>query len=227
MKLDTAILPILLLVILVLGCGRLTSLRDQGGNANTSPSPTNADNSNIANTEPDVTTLSGTPLYNVKTYEDKGSELGNIKATSKEDPSRTLAGKIAVVSKKYDFSEDYDLELFSSAYPDHINTHDIEGYGISKEQIAKTIEELDTLVRLTCKTKTLGTYTLPSGKHLPAKGLDCTVEMIDYKSKIIFAKKTFKHGKLKDFVDVSPTDDEVMNYDGLHDAEKYIKSFPR
>ncbi len=226
-NITTSILLILIGLGLILGCGRLTSLRRTSENVNSSPSTGQADNSNIASETPTPVEISGTPLYNRETLKDQGDTLGRIKASVKTDTNRKLTGKVAIIAKRYDFSDTYDLDLFSSAYPDHINTHDLEKYSISKEQVALTMEELDTLVRITCITKKLGTYTLTNGGQLPAKGLDCTVEMIDYPMQTIFAKRSFKPGKLREFVDVSSTDKEVMNYDGLHAAEDYIKSFPR
>lgn len=214
-------------IALVAGCGQLGPLLTKQDSSNTiSSEPTtvsNTANSNRTAAEP----IDGTPLYDREHYSDRADEIAKVKTKTKLDAKHTINGKVAVVAKPYEFSTEYSLKLFTSASPDYIDTFDLERYGVTKDQVAQTIEELDTLIRLRCDTKRLGNYTLSNGKSIPAKGLDCTVEMIDYKTGTIFAKKTFRHGPLDDFVTVDPNSDDFMNYEGLHQAEDYIKSFPR
>lgn len=214
-------------MFLVLGCGRFGSLGAKQANYNSGSSET-SDASNTANSEAAQTKpISGTLLYDREHYSDRADELAKVKAKTKLDADHTLDGKVAIVIKPYDFSTEYTLELFTSATPDYLDTFDLEKYGVEKDQVAQTVEELDTLVRLSCETKKLGIYTLSNGRSIPAKGLDCTVEMIDFKAGTIFAKKTFRHGKLDSYVTVDPTSNEFTNYEGLTSAEEYIKSFPR
>src|SRR5690606_29734121 len=195
---------------LVIGCGRLSSFGSKPDNSDAVSSDAPASNAaNANNTDPKP--ISGTPLYNRENYSDRAGEIAKVKTKTKLDPDRRVEGKVAIITKPYDFSTDYTLELFTSAASDFLDTFDMEKYGVAKDQIAQSLEELDTLVRLSCDTKKLGTYTLSNGRSIPAKGLDCTVEMIDYKAGVIFAKKTFRHGELDDFVTVDPDSEDFTN----------------
>lgn len=226
-NISTIVILAIIGMFLALGCGRLGSLVPKQNASNTSSSET-SDASNTANKETTQTTpISGTPLYDREHYSDRADEIAKVKTRTKLDADHTLDGKVAIVIKPYDFSTEYALELFTSATSDYLDTFALDRYGITKDQVAQTVEDLDTLVRVTCDTKKLGTYTLSNGRSIPAKGLDCTVEMIDYRSGTIFAKKTFHHGKLDDFVTISPDSDDYTNFEALTGAEEYIKSFPR
>jgi hypothetical protein len=221
-----ALSVLLLLAFVSLGCGfgKLFA----GKNAESNSSNVRAGNS--ANTANDNSDPNGAPSESARVYkimEDKANELGNTTTSIALDPKAPIKGKLAIVNKKYDFTEDFYIEGFDVYMTSFASDYDLERWGIKKEELAATPDEIDTLVRIKCKRgKKIGSYS-SGGTSIPAYAMVCGVEMIDHKTATVFAQKTFTNNELLDSITTSSNTKDHVALQPTKEIGNYIKSFPR
>ncbi len=178
------------LIFGLLGCGGLILLVTLGSVAiyffsgNQSTRQTTVSNSNSASPVP-----AKPPMFNdFSSMKNKAEELATISPTLKLDSKTKMSGKIAIVEKgKYDAT----MEGYGYDYK-KLDQNVKLSFGITAEMLAKTPDEIDTLVQIICSK---GKYVAKYEGNILGYGNSCKVSIIDYKSKIAFAQKTFVNNK--------------------------------
>lgn len=224
--------PVLLLIAVVsIGCGfgNLFAKKSATGNGTTNVSNSNVGGSSNsagnANSDPYGAPPDSARIY--KVMDDKADEIGNTPTTIALDSKAVIKGKLAIVNKKYDFSEDFYIEGFDVYGTAFATDYDLERWGVSKDELAAKPDEIDTLVRIKCKRgKRIGQYT-SGGESIPAYAMVCDVALIDFRSAVVFAQKTFTNSKMMDSITVSSTTKEDVALQPTTEIGKYLKSFPR
>lgn len=226
MKKQKLFLVLLMASFLVLGC-RLGSLLAKKP-ATLSP------NINRSHSEP-VSTSNGNsyrvPNGSERIYqvmEDKANELGRTVTTVKLDANAKIKGKVAVVTKEYEFSSDYEIEGFNAFKTDFASEYELERFNLTKERMAVKPDEIETLVNVTCNQgKAIGRYISPTGsKSVPAYSMICKVSIIDFPAKTVIAKKTLENRTLEKTASISDDDTKYVNLAPWEEIESYLKSFP-
>ena len=219
-------------IILTTGC-RLGQILGKGDSDRPLTSSSNSSaTANGNSTDNDTNTSSGVPSDEARIYkfmEDAGDELGLLSTTTSLDPSRKISGKIAVVNRKYVFTDDYYVELFSPFFDKIASDDDLRSWGLDKADVATTPEEIDTLVRITCKKgKKIGTFRSPDkSRSVPGYGMDCDVELIDYKAAVVFAKRSVSNNEMPATATIRNDDKEYTVLQPYREIHSYIKTFPR
>jgi len=57
--------------------------------------------------------------------------------------------------------------------------------------------------------------------------MDCIVDVLDYRTETIFARKTFRNSEIDPTTRVLPIDDEVLAAPPYNDIRGYVKTFKR
>ena len=199
------LLALLVTIFLVFGCNLFKKRNTNVANTNAAtPSPTNTPS--LAD---DLFQLDG-----------KKEELAKFTAPVKLDPKAKVKGKVAIVVGE----DDYYYTLEGTNYSD-FDEEELKGYGLTKDDAASKIEEIDTLVQTNCKKgKQIGTYKITDGRVIPAYALNCETLVIDYKAPAVFAKKSFYSDDLSDNIEVSSTTDERTAYRPTEQIQKFIKN---
>lgn len=225
------LLPVFLLIAAVsIGCGfgNLFAKKSATGNGITNISNSNGGSSNSAgnaNSDPYGAPPESERIY--KVMGDKATEIGNTPTTVALDSKAAIRGKIAIVNRKYDFTEDFYIEGFNAYGTAFATDYDLDRWGIKKEEIAATPDEIDTLVRIKCKRgKKIGQYG-SGGTSIPAYAIVCDVALIDFKSAVVFAQKTFTNSEMMDSITASSTKKEDVALQPVAEIGKYLKKFPR
>ncbi len=91
--------------------------------------------------------------------------------------------------------------------------------------MAKTPEEVETVVLRTCKQLKKGNY-LAGGKTLPGYFWRCEVVIVDRSLEAVIGRKTFT-GKLDDVVNISATATEIEGNMPLTEMAEYTSGLPR
>ena len=136
------------------------------------------------------------------------AELGLVKATGTTSPSPKLKGKIAIVkfylvakqAPKMDRVGDSDKLLHISAPVSETS------YIFNGDAYAKSLDELDTLVKIQC---------------LGIAG--CDAEIINYKDKTLITKFTPKDNEMRAKLEKDEITSEIKSLD---DISKYLKTLP-
>lgn len=164
-----------------------------------------------------------------KPMEDAADKLGLMTTTTNLDSTKRISGKIAVVNRKYVFTDDYYTELFSPFFDKFESDDELKNWGIDKTKIATKPDEIETLVRITCKKgKKIGTFRSPDKtKTVPGYGMDCDVEVIDYKAAEVFAKKSFSNNEMPATASIDDDDKDHTVLQPYREIHSYIKNFPR
>ncbi len=149
---------------------------------------------------------------------DKAEELAKFVPTVKLDSKAKLKGRIAIVEKGK-----YDAEMKGfDAYYKEINETSLSSYNMTKEMIAKTPEEIDSLVQIICtKGKLIGRYE----GNIPGYANNCKVSMIDYRSKTAFAQKTLINSKPEKSISSVYEGGEYIVIPPISEISDYIKTF--
>jgi len=230
MRKQELFLVLLVAVFFVSGCRLSNLLAKQPEmpklNSNRSDSgPVNSSkvNSNTSSSQPPT---EAERIY--KVMEDKANELGRISTTVKLDPNAKIKGKVAVVSKKYEFSSDYEVDGFNAYYSDFASVYQLQSFNLTKERMALKPDEIETLVNITCNQgKAIGRYVSPTGsKAVPAYSMVCKVSIIDYAAKTVVAQTTLENKKLEKTVRIDDDDDKYVNLAPWKEIEEYLKKFP-
>lgn len=199
-------LPVLLLVLVfVFGCKfggtNSTGSKTVGGSGST-PTPT------------------ATPLSMViLDYDSKKEELGKFTAPDRLDPAARVKGKVAIVEGE---EGSYTLEGFD--YYDY-DEEELRAYGLTKEELALKVEEIDTLVQTNCsKGRRLSSYKTSDGGSIPAYALECETLVFDYKAPAVIARKKFHSEDFVDSLKVSSATTDVTAIRPTEQVQRYVKS---
>ena len=194
--------PILLMLTLVIAFGCKLSNRSST-NSDSAPSPT-----------PTATPLSMVILD----FDSKKEELGEFTAPTQLDTEASVKGKVAIVEGE---EGSYTLEGFD--YYDY-DEEELEAYGLSKDDLALKVEEIDTLVQTNCsKGRRINSYTTSDGKTIPAYALECETLVFDYKAPAVIARKKFRSEDFVDSLKVSKATEDITAIRPTEQIQKYIK----
>jgi hypothetical protein len=168
------------------------------------------------------TTSTPTKESLIISFKDKAEELEKFSAALYLTPKSKIKGKIAIVTKSS--SGYYSMDIFNEAGTD-FNEKILDYYGLTKDDLALKVEEIDTLIQIVCnKGKQIGEYSLTDGSRIPAYALESEVSVIDYKAPAIFARKTFISKDLDKNIKIDSSTTERKAYFPFADIGKYIKS---
>lgn len=198
------LLLLLLVIFLVLGCNFLKKNNTNTTNVNrATPSPT------------------GTPSLSEQLFEFEKSkeDLGKFTAPVKLDPKAKVKGKVAIVEGEDNY---YTLEGFEYS---NFDEEELKGYGLTKDDLALKLDEIDTLVQTICtKGKKVGSYKVTDGRVIPAYALNCETLVFDYKAPAVFARKSFYSADLSEDIEISPSTTERTAYKPTEQIQKFVKS---
>ncbi|MDQ3817084.1 MAG: hypothetical protein M3362_05270 [Acidobacteriota bacterium] len=115
----------------------------------------------------------------------KAEELMNLPTTEKLDSNQKIMGKVAVVEAYPNMP--VSLEGFK---PDG-TIDQLSAFFFAPQRKAQTLDEIDTLVKVACR----------QGKAIAGSSpisytSECDVSVIDYKTKTVFAKKSFENSRI-------------------------------
>lgn len=199
-------LPILLLMFLVIGFGcKFSNTKSKNSNSaganSPSPTPTPASRAMV-----------------ILDFDSKREELGEFTAADRLDPDASVKGKVAIVEGE---EGSYTLEGFD--YYDY-DEEELKAYGLTKDDLALRVEEIDTLVQTNCsKGRKISSYTTSDGKSIPAYALDCETLVFDYKAPAVIARKKFRSDDFVESLKVSPSTTDVTAIRPTEQVQKYIK----
>ena len=149
----------------------------------------------------------------------KAEELAKLSPPVKLDSKAKLNGKIAIVEKgKYNA----EMKGFDVYYKE-INETDLTSYNLTKERIAKTPEEIDSLVQILCtKGKMIARYE----GNVIGYANNCKVSMIDYRKNVVFAQKTLTNSTPeKSISSVYDKSGEYVVIPPISEIFAYVKTF--
>ena len=197
--------PVLLLLLaVVLGCKfagtRNSNSKETGGNR-PSPTPTSRPLSMI-----------------ILDFDSQKEELGKFTAPARLDPAAEVKGKVAIVEGDEGI---YTLEGF-----DYVNydEEELREYGLTKEELALSVEEIDTLVQTNCvKGRRLSSYSTSDGKTVPAYALECETLVFDYKAPAIIARKKFRSEEFADRLELSSSPTDITALMPTEQVKRYVK----
>ena len=196
-------LPILLLLALVIafGCKFSNTKSTDSKSAGLTPTPT------------------ATPLSMViLDFDSKREELGEFTAPTGLDSEAGVKGKVAIVEGE---EGSYTLEGFD--YYDY-DEEELQAYGLTKDDLALRVEEIDTLVQTNCsKGRRLSSYRTSDGSSIPAYALECETLVFDYKAPAVIARKKFHSEDFVDSLKVSKGTTDVTAIRPTEQVQRYIK----
>lgn len=175
------------------------------------------------------------PPENARVYkvmQDKADELGVPQGEVKLNPSAAIHGKTAIVVHWNDSllekPEDYQIEGFTQDFDGLANATVLDLWGLTPETVPTKPSEIETLVRVTCAPgDRIGTFPAEKRPPVPAYRMDCIVDVLDYRTETIFARKTFRNSEIDPTTRVLPIDDEVLAAPPYNDIRGYVKTFKR
>ena len=172
-------------------------------------------NSNPANSSSSSNTANSSSSYDSGKYKellDKGSEIEKLSLPVKLDPKAAIKGKVFFVENSPARARNADYDQ-----------------GISDYRKAGNLEELETVVRITCaKGKFLGDYfreVSGTKQSVKAYGIDCQVSLIDYLARAVVAQKTFSNNESGEAILERSVAGEQINPPPVGDMTSYINSF--
>jgi hypothetical protein len=151
-------------------------------------------------------------------FDGKKEELGKFTAPDRLDPEARVRGKVAIVEGE---EGSYTLEGFD--YYDY-DEEELRSYGLTKEDLALRVEEIDTLVQTNCdKGRRISSYKTPDGSSIPAYALECETLVFDYKAPAVIARRKFHSEDFVDSLKVTSTTTDVTAIRPTEQVQKYIK----
>jgi len=164
-------------------------------------------------------TPTATPLSMVVLdFDSKKEELGKFTAPDQLDPGARVKGKVAIVEGE---EGSYTLEGFD--YTDY-DEEELQAYGLTKNDLALKVEEIDTLVQTNCsKGRRISSYKTPDGSSIPAYALECETLVFDYKAPAVIARKKFHSEDFVDSLKVSSGTSDVTAIRPTEQVQRYIK----
>ena len=196
--------PVLLLLLaVVLGCKFMGTRNSKETSANRpSPTPTSRPLSMI-----------------ILDFDSQKDELGKFTAPARLDPAAEVKGKVAIVEGD---EGSYTLEGFEYVNYDE---EELRAYGLTKEELALSVEEIDTLVQTNCvKGRRLSSYSTSDGKTVPAYALECETLVFDYKAPAIIARKKFRSEEFADRLELSSSPTDITALMPSEQVQRYVKS---
>ena len=152
-------------------------------------------------------------------FESKLDELGKFTAPTRLDPKAVVRGKVAIIEGE---EGRYTLEGFEYSQFDE---QELREYGLTKEDLALRVEEIDTLVQTNCdKGRRISSYRTSDGRSIPAYALECETLVFDYKSPTVIARKKFHSEDFVDSLNLSSTTADVTAIRPTEQVQRYIKS---
>ena len=175
---------------------------------------TDSNSSGVPTPTPTATPLSMVILD----FDSKKEELGEFTAPTRLDTEAGVKGKVAIVEGE---EGSYTLEGFD--YSDY-DEEELEAYGLTKDDLALRVEEIDTLVQTNCsKGRRINSYTTSDGKTIPAYALECETLVFDYKAPAVIARKKFRSEDFVDSLKVSKATEDITAIRPTEQVQKYIK----
>lgn len=178
-------------------------------NSGTSAAAANTANANATNAS------SSFDSGKYKELLDKAAELAKLDLPVKLDPKAAIKGRVF-------FVESVEAR---SRYADY-------DQGISDDRKAKSLEELETVIRINCsKGKFLGEYakrySTSSLGTTPVKayGVNCQVSLIDYPARVVVAQKSFSNNEGGEALTERSVGGEHVNPPPVGEITSYINSF--
>lgn len=192
---------LLLVLVIAFGCKFSNTKSTDSNSAGATPTPT------------------ATPLSMViLDFDSKREELGEFTAPTRLDSEAGVKGKVAIVEGE---EGSYTLEGFDYYNYDE---EELEAYGLTKDDLALRVEEIDTLVQTNCnKGRRISSYTTSDGKSIPAYALECETLVFDYKAPAVIARKKFHSEDFVDSLKVSKTTSDVTAIRPTEQVQSYIK----
>lgn len=185
-----------------------------GNTANSSAATNGAANSNSASPP-----SRATQIYEFKK---KAKDLMTLGMSTKLDPKAKIKGKVAIASS--DYKADYTMEGFGYGNEEYSEST-LKSYGLEKEDLAITADEIDTLIQIDCtKGNKIGVYKITDGRTLDAYANECEVEVGDYTSKTVFSKKSFVSKNLSKEIKVSAEDYQIVASEPGYEIGQYVKT---
>ena len=199
-------LPVLLLLVLAVAFGCKFA-------------NTNSTGSKTASVNSSTPTPTATPLSMVVLdFDSKKEELGKFTAPDRLDPAARVKGKVAIVEGE---EGSYTLEGFD--YTDY-DEEELQAYGLTKDDLALRVEEIDTLVQTNCsKGRRISSYKTEDGTSIPAYALECETLVFDYKAPAVIARKKFHSEEFVDSLKVTSATTDVTAIRPTEQVQKYIK----
>jgi hypothetical protein len=162
---------------------------------------------------------------------DRSNELGATVADVKLDASVPMKGKVAIVFHENNYlekPEDYRIIGFTQYMDDIAAQKVLEPWGLTRENIATKPDEIDTLVRITCtKGRRIGDYPAERRAPIPAYGIQCLVDVMNYKTATIFARETLENLTIEKANRPMPVDESITAWPPYEDIYAYVKNFRR
>jgi hypothetical protein len=126
-----------------------------------------------------------TPLsFVIMDFDGRREELGKFTAPARLYPAAGVRGKVAIVEG---VEGAYTLEGFDYT---RVDEEELRAYGLTEEDLALRVEEIDTLVQTNCgRGRRVSSYTTSDGKSIPAYALDCETLVFDYKAPAVVARR--------------------------------------
>ena len=141
----------------------------------------------------------------------KAQELMDTPVTEKLDAGARIGGKVAVV-------ETYpNTPVSLEGFHDDGTVDSLSAYFFSPRRKAQAIDEIDTLVKVICRK---GDAIVGSSPAVYASV--CDVSLIDFKTKTLFAKKSFENNSLLN--GTSPKNPDIA-YTPSEDIKAYLRAF--
>lgn len=176
---------------------------------------TNTTVANSANSNSTISTNSNTSFDSGKYKKllDKRDEFVKLSPPLKLDPKAAIKGKVFFITEN--LGSDNNLnDVFSDV------------------REAKSLDELETIVRLVCKKgRFIGSYENMSAdsykRSIKAYGVECEAALIDYRQNAIVAQKKFSNNKREEVIsDKYFSGDEYQNPPPMGEIARYIHDFP-
>jgi|SRR5688572_18465760 len=151
-------------------------------------------------------------------FDSKKDELGKFTAPDRLEPEVGMRGKVAIVEGE---EGSYTIEGFDYYQFDE---EELQAYGLTKEDLALKVEEIDTLVQTNCdKGRRISSYRTSDGKSIPAYALECETLVFDYKAPAVIARKKFHSQDFVDSLNLSPATTDVTAIRPTEQVQRYIK----
>jgi len=152
-------------------------------------------------------------------FDSKRDELGKFTAPTKLDPEAGVKGKVAIVEGE---EGSYTLEGFEYTQFDE---EELKAYGLTKEDLALKVEDIDTLVQTNCnKGRRITSYKTSDGKSIPAYALECETLIFDYKAPAVIGQKKFHSEDFVNTLNLSPATTDVTAIRPTEQVQRYIKA---
>ncbi len=194
------IFGVFLLLGVVVSCGRFMP-----GSRTSDTSDTNAVN----------TAVPSSPSFDSDKYSEllsKREEFAKLSVPVKLDAKAVFKGKIFIATNNLEKFSDYDLL----------------DNGIADYRMAKSEEELETLIQVNCaKGAYVATYEGKYDRKVKGFAVNCTVSIVDHKTQATVARKSFSNSRppgVISSIDPDPNDEYLMPRP-LGDIARYINSF--